>query len=134
MIRAMSRKRPHWLQNWLARHQNVLSRRLHYIGIPLTIAAVVVAVAQLWLWRWDLWWRPAVLLSAGYLLQYVGHRVEGNDLGEVILVKRLLGKPYQAVSPRYAGNVGQVEPAAAGDTCHENRTKADVGPGRSRWT
>jgi hypothetical protein len=122
MIRGMSRKRPAWLQNWLKRHQNPLSRRLHYIGIPLTIAAVVVAAAQLWLWRWDLWWRPAALLGAGYLLQYIGHRVEGNDLGEVILVKRLLGKPYQAVSPRYAGNVGQVEPATAGDTCHENRT------------
>ena len=114
MIRGMSRKRPAWLQNWLKRHQNPLSRRLHYIGIPLTIAAVVVAAAQLWLWRWDLWWRPAVLLSAGYLLQYVGHRVEGNDLGEVILVKRLLGKPYQAVSPRYSRNAGP-SPTEPGD-------------------
>ncbi len=101
MIRPMSRQRPVWLVNWLQRHQAPLSRWLHYIGIPLTIAAVVVAVVQLCEWRWDLWWRPAVLLAVGYLLQYTGHRVEGNDMGEVILVKRLLGKPYCAISPRF---------------------------------
>lgn len=98
----MSTRTPRWLQNWQERHQNRLSRWLHYVGIPLTIAAVVVALVQLWHWRWDLWWRPAVLLAVGYLLQYIGHRVEGNDVGEIILIKRLLGKPYQAVSPRYA--------------------------------
>lgn len=84
----------------------------------MAVAAVAVAFAQLWLWRWDLWWRPAVLLVVGYLLQYIGHRVEGNDMGEVILVKRLLGKPYQAVSPRYAGRLGR---AACRDTCREVR-------------
>ena len=97
----MSGKRPAWLANWLERHQHPWSRGLHYVGIPLAIAAVVVALVQLWQWRWDLWWRPTVLLLAGYLLQYVGHRLEGNDMGEVILVKRLLGKPYRATSPRY---------------------------------
>jgi hypothetical protein len=118
MIHAVSNSWPSWLRNWLERHQCPLSRRLHYVGIPLAVAAVAVALAQLWLWRWDLWWRPAVLLVVGYLLQYIGHRVEGNDMGEVILVKRLLGKPYQAVSPRYAGRLGR---AACRDTCREVR-------------
>jgi len=72
------------------------------VGIPLTIAAVALAIAQLLQWRWDVWWRPAALLAGGYVLQYLGHRVEGNDMGEVILVKRWLGRPYVAVSPRYA--------------------------------
>jgi len=79
-----------------------VSRVLHYIGIPLTIAAVVLALVQLAAWRWDLWWRPVLLLAFGYLLQFIGHRVEGNDVGEVILIKKLLGRPYCAVSPRYA--------------------------------
>lgn len=78
-----------------------MSRGLHYVGIPLAVAAVVLALVQLAQWRWDLWWRPAVLLTAGYLLQYVGHRLEGNDMGEVVLAKKLLGRPYVAVSPRY---------------------------------
>ena len=41
------------------------------------------------------------LLVIGYALQYVGHRHEGNDMGEIVLLKRLLGRPYVAVSPRY---------------------------------
>jgi hypothetical protein len=114
MIRSVSGNYPNWLQNWLPRHQCRLSRWLHYAGIPLTLAAVVVAIGQLCLWRWDLWWRPAVLLAVGYLLQFIGHRVEGNDMGEVILVKRLLGKPYRAVSPRYGGSA-ESYPAEPGE-------------------
>ena len=37
----------------------------------------------------------------GYVLQYVGHCVEGNDLGEWAGVKRLLGLPYVGISPRW---------------------------------
>jgi hypothetical protein len=99
MIRGVSARRPYWLQNWLERHQHPVSRGLHYVGIPLTVAAVVVAGVQLYQWRWDLWWRPVVLLGVGYLLQIVGHLCEGNDMGEVILVKKLLGRPYRAVAP-----------------------------------
>lgn len=92
---------PGWLKNWLERHQNPVSLALHAVGIPLTILALVVAGVQLAAWRWDLWWRPAGLLVAGYLLQWIGHVIEGNDMGEVILVKKWLGRPYTAVSPRY---------------------------------
>jgi hypothetical protein len=91
---------PRWLRNWLDRHQHPASQVLHAIGIPLTILAVVVAGLQLNQGRCDLWYRPVLLLVIGYLLQWVGHTIEGNDMGEVILVKRLLGRPYTAVSPR----------------------------------
>ena len=33
-----------------------------------------------------------------YALQFIGHWIEGNDPGEVIIIKRILGKPYKAVS------------------------------------
>ncbi len=72
------------------------------LGIPLTIAAVVLALVQLSESRWDLWWRPVLLLVVGYLLQWIGHVIEGNDMGEIILIKKLLGRPYVAISPRYA--------------------------------
>jgi len=71
------------------------------VGIPLAILAIVLAGVQLYRWRWDLWWPPVLLLVVGYALQYVGHRHEGNDMGEIVLLKRLLGRPYDAVSPRY---------------------------------
>ena len=97
----MNFKHPVWLANWLERHQSGVSRRLHLVGIPLIGLAVLLAADQLYWGRWDLWWRPALLLGIGYLLQYLGHLHEGNDMGEVILIKRLLGRPYVAVSPRY---------------------------------
>jgi hypothetical protein len=101
IIRPMAETRPAWLQNWFERHQHPVSRWLHYVGIPLAVAALVLALVQLIGWRWGLWWRPAALLFLGYLLQFIGHRIEGNDVGEVILIKRLLGRPYCAISPRY---------------------------------
>ncbi|MBK9127965.1 MAG: DUF962 domain-containing protein [Phycisphaerales bacterium] len=103
----MARPMPGWLANWLERHQHPVSRWLHYVGIPLTILACVVAGFQLHAWRWDLWWRPVVLLGVGYLLQWVGHLLEGNDMGEVILVKKALGRPYVAVSPRYRADAAK---------------------------
>lgn len=101
---------PNWLRRWLERHQNPISFWLHMVGIPLSIAAIPIALVQLSQDRWDLWWRPVALIAAGYMLQWVGHRIEGNDMGEIILVKRLLGKPYVAVSPKYAQ--GRSEPGA----------------------
>jgi hypothetical protein len=93
---------PTWLKRWLQRHQHPASFWLHVVGIPMAVAAVVLAFVQLWYALWDLWWRPATLLIAGYLLQWIGHRIEGNDMGEMILIKKRRGRPYVAVSPRYA--------------------------------
>ena len=90
-----------WLSNYLQRHQHPASLVLHIIGVPMTVAAVGLAAWQLAQWRWDLWWRPAALLAGGYVLQWVGHRIEGNDMGEVVLVKKLLNRPYKAVADRY---------------------------------
>ena len=90
-----------WWTYWKLRHQHPLSLWLHGLGIPLTIAALVLGVVQLANWRWDLWWRPTVLLAAGYLLQWVGHRIEGNTMGELILLKKWRGRPYVAIAPQY---------------------------------
>jgi hypothetical protein len=105
---------PGWLDNWRQRHRHPASLVLHGIGIPLTVAAVVLAGFQLAAWRWDLWWRPGLLVIGGYLLQWIGHRIEGNDMGEIILIKRWLGRDYVAVAPRYR----------AGDDC-----RGDTGNG-----
>lgn len=93
--------KPAWLSNWLERHQHPVSFWLHMVGIPLTIAAIPLAIWQLVESRWDLWWRPVALIVGGYLLQWVGHLIEGNDMGELILIKKWRGKPYVAVAPRY---------------------------------
>jgi hypothetical protein len=112
ILRALARRlrfrfvrgdKPAWLADWLERHQSRLSFWLHVVGIPLTVIAVALGIWQLYHGLWDLWWRPLSLLAGGYLLQWVGHVHEGNDMGEIIAVKRLLGRPYVAVSPRFGG-------------------------------
>lgn len=95
--------KPAWLADWLERHQSRLSFWLHVVGIPLTILAVILGLWQLYHELWDLWWRPLLMLVGGYVLQWIGHIHEGNDMGEVIAVKRILGRPYVAVSPRFGG-------------------------------
>ena len=92
---------PRWMANWLERHQHPVSLILHAVGIPLAIGAVVLAILQLAAWQWGLRWRPGILLALGYVLQWIGHRIEGNDMGELIIIKKWLGRDVVAVSPRY---------------------------------
>ena len=108
-------RRPAWLDNWLLRHQNPASFWLHMVGIPIAVAGLILGGAQLVLamgdpTMWGLWWRPVALLALGYILQWVGHRIEGNDLGELILVKKIVGLPYVDIAPRYADR-GSVDAA-----------------------
>lgn len=92
---------PNWLENWLARHQHPISFWLHMLGIPATIAGVVIAIVNAIENDWDRLWIAGWLFVGGYAVQWLGHLIEGNDMGEVIVVKRLLNRPYVAVSPRY---------------------------------
>lgn len=89
------------LDNWLARHRHPASLALHAVGIPLLIVGLLLGLWQLVEWRWDLWWRPVGLIAVSYALQAIGHAIEGNDMGEVVLVKKMLGKPYTAIAPQH---------------------------------
>jgi len=79
------------LRNWLERHRHPFNYLIHIPGILLAVAGVV---ALFWLpWYWGL-----AFLAVGYLLQWLGHLVEGNDVGECAAIKRLLGLPYVGVA------------------------------------
>lgn len=70
---------------WYSRHQNPVSFALHMIGIPACfVAAPILLAMQLW------WWALAAFVG-GYVLQFIGHLIEGNRSGEEMLVRRLLG-------------------------------------------
>lgn len=81
--------------NWLSRHQNGFNFFIHMLGIPLSllVAPVLLFFAP--------WWWAAVAFVTGYLLQWVGHRVEGNDVGEFIPIKKALGLKVVSVAPQY---------------------------------
>lgn len=71
------------LDRWLARHETGPNRILHTIGIPATVVAVVLLF-------WKLWLLAAVCFVSGYVLQTVGHYLEGSRVGEVLLLKKIV--------------------------------------------
>jgi uncharacterized membrane protein YGL010W len=82
------------LQGWRLRHQLPINFALHMIGIPLAVAGVGMLFFLPWYWGGG-----AFVL--GYVLQYIGHQAEGNDVGEWAAIKRLFGLPYVGIAPRW---------------------------------
>jgi hypothetical protein len=68
--------------DYISRHAHPVNAVLHLIGVP----AVFVGLYYLFL-------RQPVLASGliffGYLLQYLGHKAQGNEVGEVTLIKHV---------------------------------------------
>ncbi|MGE3807999.1 MAG: DUF962 domain-containing protein [Gemmataceae bacterium] len=82
------------LKNWRKRHRHPFNFWIHLIGIPLAVAGVgLLCFGE---WRWGL-----AGFVLGYFLQWLGHLVEGNDVGEWAGIKRLLGLPYVGIAPQY---------------------------------
>ena len=89
------------LSNWLERHQHPFNFAIHLVGIPL-------AVVGLPLLFFTDWYYGVGAIVLGYFLQWVGHQVEGNHVGEMIPIRRALGLPVIAIVPR-----GEVSPSPA---------------------
>lgn len=106
---------PAWVYEWLRRHQHPVSFWLHMVGIPMTILAIV---PLLWnIFSLEMWGWASLLFWGGFALQFLGHVIEGNTMGELILFKKWLGKPYVAVSPRFervpAPHFARLQPVAS---------------------
>lgn len=83
-----------FISNYIARHQNRANQLLHVVGVPLTFG-----VSVHWLIT-ENWQMALGAFVGGYLLQFLGHAIEGNDAGELILIKKWLGQPYREFGPR----------------------------------
>lgn len=83
-----------FLKNYALRHQHPVNRFFHVIGLPVTFVLPVVLLIKN-----EPWWALAGFVL-GYCLQFAGHACEGNDAGEVILVKRFFGLPYTDIVDR----------------------------------
>jgi uncharacterized membrane protein YGL010W len=94
------------LQGWRLRHQLPFNFAIHLVGIPIAVCGAILLLA-LWpalalgLSWWPAWYWGVAAFVLGYLLQWIGHRAEGNDLGEWAAIKRLLGLPYVGIAPRW---------------------------------
>lgn len=69
-------------QSWAVRHVHPTNFILHLFGIPMAVAGVVYLFLGAFL-------LGSILFVAGYLLQIIGHRIEGNEVGEWTLIKKI---------------------------------------------
>ncbi|MEZ6059101.1 MAG: Mpo1-like protein [Planctomycetaceae bacterium] len=83
-----------FLRNYLPRHRNRANQCLHAIGVPLTFIGTPVCLAA-----GKPWYAAIGCFVGGYVLQCAGHAIEGNDAGEVVFLKKLLGLPYAEYGP-----------------------------------
>jgi uncharacterized membrane protein YGL010W len=60
-----------FIENYRSKHQHPLNRLTHTIGIPLIVISLPLFLLN---WRWAL-----ALFVIGWILQFVGHAVEGNQ-------------------------------------------------------
>ncbi len=79
--------------NWMARHQNPFNFAIHMVGIPLTVLGLLMLPFLEWYWG-------VGAFVLGYVFQWIGHQVEGNDVGEMIPIKKALGLKTIAIVPR----------------------------------
>ncbi|MBI1311892.1 DUF962 domain-containing protein [bacterium] len=84
-----------FVKNYIERHQVLSNQLLHLLGVPLTFVVSIVLLT-----KDEPGWAAGAFVG-GYVLQFIGHAIEGNDAGEVILIKKLLRKPYREFRPGY---------------------------------
>lgn len=65
-----------WIAEYSQSHQHPLNRLTHTFGIPMIVLSLVLfGVAVAW---HPLLWLAAALFVVGWILQFVGHAVEGK--------------------------------------------------------
>lgn len=57
--------------NYKSRHSHPLNKLCHTVGIPLIVSSLPLFFFR---WRWAL-----ALFIVGWILQFVGHAIEGNQ-------------------------------------------------------
>ncbi len=60
-----------FIETYKAKHQHPLNKLTHAIGIPLIVVSLPLFI---WNWRWAL-----AIFIAGWIFQFIGHAIEGNQ-------------------------------------------------------
>jgi hypothetical protein len=68
--------------DYCQRHKHPVNAVLHIIGVP----AAFYGIYELFVKQPEM---GVILIVFGYLLQYLGHRAQGNEVGEVTLIKNI---------------------------------------------
>jgi uncharacterized membrane protein YGL010W len=94
--------------NWMERHRNPISFVLHIVGIPPTILGVLLIPIYVFCLSFPIFLFAVALFVGGYLVQFLGHALEGTDPGEIIYFKKKLGRSYVEIAPARPSRQGVV--------------------------
>ena len=75
-----------FVKDYIGRHAHPLNASFHLIGVPAAFAGFF------YLFTGKDVTKGAALIFIGYLLQYIGHQAQGNEVGEITLAKNIYRK------------------------------------------
>jgi uncharacterized membrane protein YGL010W len=64
-------KLAHYMQQYDHEHESAWNKLLHGIGIPLIFAGIILLILMKWIWG-------AAFFTGGWILLFLGHKIEGN--------------------------------------------------------
>ncbi len=74
-----------FLIDYFGRHKHPLNAFLHIFGVPMAFYGFYDLITGRFA-------EGSAFVVLGYFLQYLGHRAQGNEVGEVILIKKIWAK------------------------------------------
>ncbi|MFS8085500.1 MAG: DUF962 domain-containing protein [Acidobacteriota bacterium] len=93
-----------FIDNYKSKHQHPLNKLCHTIGIPMIVVSLPLFFLS---WRWAL-----ALFIVGWILQLIGHAIEGNQPAFFRNPIYLLVGPWWLVR-RMAETVGLLKPSTS---------------------
>jgi hypothetical protein len=75
-----------FVRDYISRHRHPGNRALHVVGVPLAHFVSLYLVIR------GRFAPASAAFVAGYMLQWAGHRMEGNEVGEWTLIKKITGR------------------------------------------
>jgi uncharacterized membrane protein YGL010W len=84
------------VNNWVERHRDPRSFALHLIGIPCTILGVLLMPIYLFLLSLSLFAVALFLFVGGFLIQFLGHGLDGSEPGEIKALRLWLARRRDA--------------------------------------
>ena len=100
--------------NWIDRHRDPKSFALHLIGIPCTILGVLLLPIYTIQLSFALFVVALTLFLGGFVLQFLGHALEGTEPGEIKALRHWISRRRQARLERALRRVALPEAERSG--------------------
>ena len=94
------------VNNWIERHRDPRSFLLHLVGIPCTILGVLLMPVYVLLMSFSLFLIALLLFVGGFLIQFLGHALDGSEPGEIKGLRIWWGRRREARLARARIQVG----------------------------